>query len=86
MTRRRLRAFATLSVIFAARSGVLACPICFQVEQNATTDGLLAAVTVLVVVTSGVLIGFGLFVRRLARSEAASPEPASRGTSPAPDR
>ena len=64
MTRRTLCAFVTLSVIFAARSGLVACPVCFQVEQNSTTDGLLAAVTVLVAVTSGVLIGFGLLDRK----------------------
>jgi hypothetical protein len=46
---------------------LFACPVCFQVEQSATTDGLRAAVLVLVAVTSGVLTGFGLFVFRFIR-------------------
>jgi hypothetical protein len=81
MSRPRLRAFVTLSALAAAER-LLACPICFQVERNATTDGLMAAVTVLVAVTSGVLIGFGFFVRRLARADAAGSEPAGRDSRP----
>jgi len=45
----------------------LACAVCFQVAPNAATDGLRAAVFVLMGVTSAVLTGFGWFVVRLAR-------------------
>jgi hypothetical protein len=46
---------------------LLACPVCFQVEQNATTDGLRAAVLVLIGVTAAVLSAFGLFIIRFVR-------------------
>ena len=46
---------------------VVACAVCFQVEHNATTDGLRAAVLVLVAVTVCVLIGFAAFIHRLVR-------------------
>ena len=48
---------------------VLACPICFRVEESATTDGVMAAVIVLVGVTTVVLGAFGRFVVRFARRE-----------------
>jgi hypothetical protein len=48
-------------------STLLACPICFQVEQGPVTDGVRAAVIVLMGVTVMVLVGFGVFVRRLVR-------------------
>ena len=55
---------------------LVACSVCFQVEHSATTDGLLAAVFVLVAVTVCVLAGVGAFVLRLARAERFSqPEP-----------
>jgi heme/copper-type cytochrome/quinol oxidase subunit 2 len=47
----------------------LACPICFQVEENATTDGVQAAVLVLVGVTTVVLGAFARFVAGFARRE-----------------
>jgi hypothetical protein len=46
---------------------LLACPICFQVEQSPTTDGLQAAVLVLIGVTTCVLAGCATFVVRMAR-------------------
>jgi len=63
---------------------VIACSVCFQVEHNATTDGLRAAVVVLIAVTVCVLIGFAAFIHRLARSAAleshGTPEPQNAGT------
>jgi len=47
----------------AKTAPLLACPICFQVEQGPVTDGVRAAVVVLVAVTMGVLAGFGAFIR-----------------------
>jgi hypothetical protein len=46
---------------------LVACPICFQVEPNATTQGLQAGVIVLVGVTTAVLTGFALFIVRFIR-------------------
>jgi hypothetical protein len=51
-----------------AHGTLLACPICFQIEQGPVTNGVRAAVLVLMGVTVGVLTGFGLFVRRLVRA------------------
>ena len=47
----------------------LACPICFRVEENATTDGVQAAVLVLVGVTAVVLGVFGRFVVGFAKRD-----------------
>lgn len=46
---------------------VLACAVCFQVQQNATTDGVQAAVLVLLGVTTVVLAGFGVFIVKFVR-------------------
>lgn len=54
-------------VVLALQPALLACPVCFQVEQSPATDGLQAAVLVLVAVTTCVLTGFGIFVVKLAR-------------------
>jgi hypothetical protein len=59
-------AVAVLLVLFVPCS-LLACPICFQVEQSPTTDGLRAAVLVLIGVTTCVLAGCATFVVRMAR-------------------
>ena len=48
---------------------VHACPICFRVEENATTDGVQAAVLVLVGVTTVVLGAFGRFVAGFVKRE-----------------
>ncbi len=56
-----------LLLALAAQPALLACPICFQAEPNATTDGVRAAVIVLVAITTGVLTGFGVFVVKFAR-------------------
>jgi hypothetical protein len=46
---------------------VLACPICFQAQDGPVTDGVRAAVLVLVGVTTAVLSGFAAFVVGFAR-------------------
>ena len=61
-TRGWTRAIATLLGWLAASATALACPICFQAEPNGTTDGVRAAVLVLIGVTVIVLGGFAAFV------------------------
>ena len=58
-----------LALVLAASEVALACPICFRVEENATTDGVQAAVLVLVGVTTVVLGAFARFVAGLVRRE-----------------
>ena len=48
---------------------ILACPICSQVEDSGTVSGVRAAVIVLSVVTTTVIVGFAIFARRLIRHE-----------------
>ena len=69
-----VRAIATLLGWLAAGATALACPICFQAESNATTDGIRAAVVVLVAVTCCVLGGFAWFIVRFRRRASGSLE------------
>jgi hypothetical protein len=58
----------TLAILACAWPAALAaCPVCFQVEPDATTAGVHAAVMTLVAVTVGVLAGFGVFIARFVR-------------------
>jgi len=67
---RRLRPLSALITLLSLwQTPLFACPICFRVEENATTDGVLVAVFVLLGVTTVVLGAFGTFVVRLARRE-----------------
>jgi hypothetical protein len=50
-------------------STVLACAVCFQADGSATTTGLRVAVATLVLITAGVLAGFGVFISRFVRRE-----------------
>lgn len=50
-----------------APAAVLACPVCFGLDQGPVTDGLRTAVLVLVGVTLTVLTGFGIFITRFVR-------------------
>lgn len=54
----------------ASGAEALACPVCFQVEAGPVTEGVQAAVWVLVAVTSAVLTGFAVFAGRIARRAA----------------
>ena len=58
-----------LALVLGATGTALACPVCFQVEENATTDGVRVAVLVLVGVTTIVLGAFARFVVLFARRE-----------------
>jgi len=70
MTTRRLAGPAISALLWSAATPLLrACPICFQIEQGPVSDGVRAAVVVLMAVTVVVLTGFGMFVKRLAGAE-----------------
>jgi hypothetical protein len=56
-------------LLIGTSARLLACPVCFQVEQGPVTDGVRAAVLVLVGVTLSVLSGFGVFVARFVARE-----------------
>jgi hypothetical protein len=47
---------------FGSGTTLSACPICFRVEEGPVTDGIRAAVVVLIAVTSCVLTGFAVFI------------------------
>ncbi len=63
-----------IALIVAATERALACPICFRVEENATTDGVRAAVLVLIGVTTVVLGAFAGFIVGFVRREGREPE------------
>ena len=67
--KRPQRSFLVLALVLAASEVALACPICFRVEENATTDGAKAAVLVLVGVTTVVLGAFARFVVGFVKRE-----------------
>jgi len=72
LARRRSAFGGFLAACWAAASAsALACPICFRVEEGPVTDGVRAAVLVLMGVTAGVLAGFGVFIARFVRRAAA---------------
>jgi hypothetical protein len=54
-----------------ASAPLLACPICFQVDDGPATAGIRAAVVVLGGVTVSVLTGFAAFIVRFVRRTAA---------------
>ena len=58
-----------LALVLAANETLLACPICFRVEESATTDGVQAAVLVLVGVTTVVLGAFARFIVGFVKRE-----------------
>ena len=58
-----------LALVLAAGEAALACPICFRVEENATTEGVQAAVLVLVGVTTVVLGAFARFIVGFVKRE-----------------
>lgn len=65
---RATRFLAILALLLLAVDATLhACPVCFQVEENATTEGVQLAVLVLMGVTTTVLGGFGAFIIRFVR-------------------
>ncbi len=67
-----LRAVWCATFVLGPLSGpaLLACPVCFQVEDGPAAAGVRAAVIVLMGVTASVLSGAGLFVIRVVRRSA----------------
>ena len=59
--------FWTGIFLLVSPMSVLACPVCFQIDDGHTAAGVRAAVWVLMGVTGVVLGGFAVFVRRLVR-------------------
>lgn len=65
-TRGGLRLATYAGVLWLAlQTPLLACPVCFQIDDAHAAAGVRAAVWVLMGVTVVVLGGFALFVRRL---------------------
>jgi hypothetical protein len=54
-------------LLLVSQTPLLACPVCFQIDDGHTAAGVRAAVWVLLGVTGLVLGGFAVFVRRLVR-------------------
>lgn len=79
------RPAVVLAMIAAASEAALACPICFRVEESATTDGLRAAVLVLVGATVVVLGGFARFMVGFVRRERREPTASLRDTAGTPE-
>jgi hypothetical protein len=59
-----MRRFSATIVVAltACAAPLLACPVCFQVEPGPVTNGVRAAVVVLMAVTTSVLGGFAMFI------------------------
>ena len=67
-----MRTALTTGVLWGLATALpAACPICFQMEPGPVTDGVRAAVFVLVGVTVSVLSGAAWFIRRFVRRAAA---------------
>jgi hypothetical protein len=63
-----LRRAGTVAVSWVLMgSAALACPVCFRMEEGPVTDGVRAAVVVLMGVTVTVLGGFAFFIRGFVR-------------------
>jgi len=74
MTRARVivRAGMTLGIAVCAQAAVHACPICFQIEDAHVTNGIRAAVGVLMGVTILVVspvVAFAIKIRRQERAQ-----------------
>jgi hypothetical protein len=72
------RALATGTLWAAGAGHLLACPICFQVEDGPVSTGVHLAVVVLIGVTGAVLAGFGAFIARFVSRASALEAVAAR--------
>jgi heme/copper-type cytochrome/quinol oxidase subunit 2 len=68
--RRALASALFLGLLVRSDAVLWACPVCFRIEDAATSGGVYAAVFVLLGVTAGVLGGFAAFVIRFVRRAA----------------
>jgi hypothetical protein len=60
-------AVAMLGIWMASGTPLLACPVCFRVEDGAVADGVRAGVLVLAGITVGVLALVGVWWTRFVR-------------------
>jgi hypothetical protein len=60
-------AVVVLAIWLIADTPLLACPVCFRAEESALTDGVRAAVFVLLGVTAVVLAFVGVWLARVGR-------------------
>ena len=63
------RILTAIVTVALTQPALLACPVCFQADDSATSHGLRAAVIVLFAVTTGVLSVCGVFIGRFAARE-----------------
>jgi heme/copper-type cytochrome/quinol oxidase subunit 2 len=80
--RRAVAAVFGLLTWAGAGATLLACPICFRIEEGPVSNGVVAAVATLMGVTVAVLAAFGLFIRRFVRAESRHPATAAPPQSP----
>ena len=64
---RRLLVITSLLLV-SADQALYACPVCFRIDDAATTSGIYAAVFVLLGVTGAVLTGVAAFIVRFIRN------------------
>jgi len=58
---------STAAIWLVMSAAAMACPVCFRMEEGPITDGVRAAVVVLMGVTTAVLAGFAVFIRGFVR-------------------
>jgi hypothetical protein len=69
----RIRQPLAIFLIWAALgASALACPVCFRMDDGPVSDGVRAAIVVLLGVTTAVLAGFAVFIRGFVRRERAA--------------
>ncbi|HEX7778847.1 MAG TPA: hypothetical protein VF424_06405 [Vicinamibacterales bacterium] len=66
------RAVTTLVIWIALGASAWACPVCFRMDDGPVSDGVRAAVVVLMGVTTTVLAGFAVFIRGFVQRERTS--------------
>jgi hypothetical protein len=72
MNSARTRFVATIVIWAALGASALACPVCFRMDDGPVSDGVRAAIVVLMGVTTAVLSGFAVFIRGFVRRERAA--------------
>ena len=65
---------ATAAISLCLEAPLLACPVCFQIEDGAVVDGVRLAVIVLLGAVASVLVVAGAWWRRFMRAERALSE------------
>lgn len=79
MTILRKRVVATVLIWTALGASGWACPVCFRMEDGPVSDGVRAAVVVLMGVTTTVLAGFAVFIRGFIKRAGALADARSGG-------